>query len=151
MRLSARFVSGHAFRHAGPLRPGVNRLQPLRPRDGPAAKAVRVARPRRCRSCDAPDTNRSPDLRNHSKLKNPRTGHRVYGQLGTASRYTRIGMLTHLRARAAPNTILRIVRNRFVLKTPASFTLATTWLPSSAHSPPAASAPAPRACGAMTS
>jgi len=60
-------------------------------------------------------------------------------------------MLTHLRARAAPNTILRIVRNRFVLKTPASFTLATTWLPSSAHSPPAASAAAPRACGAMTS
>jgi len=53
-------------------------------------------------------------------------------------------MLTHLHARAAPNTILRIVRNRFVLKTPASFTLATTWLPSSAHSLPAASAAAPK-------
>ena len=39
----------------------------------------------------------------------------MYWQLGTASRYTRIGMLTHLPARAAPNTILRIVRNRFVV------------------------------------
>src|SRR5258708_5295149 len=88
-----------------------------------------------------PDTNRSPDLRNHSKLKNPRTGYRAYWQLGTASRYTRIGMLTHLHACSAANTIRRVVRKRFAQNTPAPFPPAATWLPSSTHSTPAGRAP----------